>query len=74
MYDQKFLIEESVHIAVQINGKLRDAIIVPTNQTGDKEQVEMLARASTKVAGFLAGKSIQNVIYVPGRLINFVML
>ena len=56
---------------VQINGKLRWRIQVPTDI--DQPALEAAARADAKVAELLAGKTVVKAIVVPGRLVNFVV-
>jgi len=56
---------------VQVNGKVRGKITVSADVT--QEQIESLALADPKVAGFLDGKKVQRMVYVPGRLLNIVM-
>lgn len=62
--------EDSVRIAVQVNGRTRDEVEVPAGAS--QEAVEAAARASAKVQAFLTGTPAK-VIYVPGRIINFVL-
>jgi leucyl-tRNA synthetase len=68
--DEAVAAEEKLTIIVQINGKLRDRLIVPVG-TPDSE-IEKLALISEKVIAGLSGKSIQKVIVLPGRLVNIV--
>ena len=56
---------------VQINGKLRGLVRVPTDASRDA--LEAAARADEKVQAALAGKTVVKVIVVPGKLINFVV-
>jgi leucyl-tRNA synthetase len=70
VYDPAALIEDEVEIIIQVNGKLRDRLIVPKEIS--KEEVEKLALASPKVAEFTAGLTIRKVIVVPGKLVNVV--
>ncbi|MFA5021859.1 MAG: leucine--tRNA ligase [Patescibacteria group bacterium] len=63
--------EEEVDLVVQVNGKFRDRIRVPADIT--EQRAETLARESEKVNKYLADKTIKNIIFVPGRLINFVV-
>ncbi len=72
-YNPKFLEEETVLIIVQVNGKLRDTVSVKRQASSVREEVELLVRESAKVATFLAGKAIKKTIFVPGKLINFVV-
>jgi len=64
------LVDDTVEIPVQIGGKIRTKIIVPTN--ADKAAYEAAAMADDKVQAALAGKTIQKVIIVPGKMINIV--
>ena len=70
-WDEQFLIEDEMEIVLQVNGKVRDKIIVPKDAT--REAVEALARSSAKIAEWTAGKDIKKVIVVPGRLVNLVV-
>jgi len=70
-YSEEALEEEKLLIVVQVNGKVRGKITVSADVT--QEQIESLALADPKVAGFLDGKKVQRMVYVPGRLLNIVM-
>lgn len=63
--------EETVRIAVQISGRTREEVEVPVGAT--REEVERAALASERVRGFMGGSEPQRVVYVPGRIINFVL-
>ncbi|MGA3283489.1 MAG: leucine--tRNA ligase [Verrucomicrobiota bacterium] len=67
-FDATLLVEDTLEIPVQVNGKLRDVIKVPAN--ADNAALEAAARASEKVKPFLAGKTIRKVIVVPKKLVN----
>jgi leucyl-tRNA synthetase len=67
------LIPETVTIVIQVNGKLRDQIIVSLPTSRYQPEVERLALASEKVQKYLEGKEVKKVVFVPGRLINFVI-
>ena len=69
-YDPALLIDETVTLAIQVNGKLRDTITVARGLP--KDQVEALALASAKVQAQLAGAVPRKVIVVPDRLVNIV--
>ncbi len=64
---------DEVTIVVQVNGKMRDSILVPTAQGGDREVLLAQAQAAPNAAKFLAGKEIRKVVVVPGKLINLVV-
>ncbi|OGY51117.1 MAG: leucine--tRNA ligase [Candidatus Buchananbacteria bacterium RIFCSPHIGHO2_02_FULL_56_16] len=70
-FDEKLIVATEITLVVQINGKVRDSLHAPADIT---EQVaERAARARPKIAGYLEGKQVKNIIFVPGRLINFVV-
>ncbi|HOD66991.1 MAG TPA: leucine--tRNA ligase [candidate division Zixibacteria bacterium] len=71
VYDPEAVVGETIEIAVQINGKLRDTIRVARD--ADQKTVEAAALAGEKVAKFTEGKTIIKVIYVPGRILNIVV-
>jgi leucyl-tRNA synthetase len=70
-FDATLAEDEQVTVVVQVNGKVRDRLVVPTDAT--REQIEALALASEKVAGQIDGATVRNVVYVPGRLVNIVV-
>ncbi len=69
--DEKLLVDDTVTLGVQVNGKRRDEITVP--QDADKAACEAAALASDKVQKFMDGKTPKKVIVVPGRLVNIVV-
>jgi leucyl-tRNA synthetase len=70
---QELIREEAVVIAVQVNGKLRDTVSVDPAEAVRQEAVETFARGSEKVQRYISGQTILKVIFVPGRLLNFVV-
>ena len=70
-YDEEKAADESVTYAVQVNGKLRGTISVPAETS--KEDALAAAKADEKVAGYLEGKTLVKEIFVPGRMISFVV-
>ncbi len=70
-FDAALLVEDTLEIPVQVNGKLRDVIRVPAN--AGNAALEAAARASEKVQQFIAGKTIKKVIVVPKKLVNLVV-
>ncbi|HEV7212402.1 MAG TPA: leucine--tRNA ligase [Blastococcus sp.] len=69
--DERWLVEDTVQIPVQVNGKVRSQVSVPAD--ADAATLEAAARADEKVAGYLDGATVRRVVAVPGRLINFVL-
>ncbi|MCH8092929.1 MAG: class I tRNA ligase family protein [Proteobacteria bacterium] len=68
--DGALLVDETVTIAVQVNGKLRGTIELPRDAA--REEVEAAALALPKVAAATAGKQVRKVIVVPNRIVNVV--
>ncbi len=69
-YEESLARDESVEIAVQVNGKIKSRIHVPAD--ADDARIEALARADAKVAEALAGKTVRRVIVAKGRLVNLI--
>jgi leucyl-tRNA synthetase len=70
-YDPSKLVEDTVTIVFQVNGKLRGQIVLP--KTATKDDVLAAARADENIRKFTAGKTIVKEIVVPGKLVNFVV-
>ncbi|MFN5855317.1 MAG: hypothetical protein ACK456_05365, partial [Pseudanabaenaceae cyanobacterium] len=58
---------------IQVNGKLRGNMQVPTAASSDRNALEEYARNSDAAKKHLEGKTIKKVIAVPGKLVNFVV-
>ncbi|MDX1705083.1 leucine--tRNA ligase [Pseudidiomarina sp.] len=69
-YDEKALVESSVLIVIQVNGKVRGKLTVPADASA--ETVIAAALQDENVARFTADKTIRKQIYVPGKLVNIV--
>ena len=70
-YDLGLIQDDTVTVAVQVNGKFRATIELASD--ADKDAALDAARNQDKVATYLAGKTIRREIVVPGRLVNFVL-
>ncbi len=70
-YDPELAAEETLELVIQVNGRVRDRIVVPV--TISEEEAVARARAAERVQAYLAGRRIERVVYVPGRLVNFVV-
>jgi leucyl-tRNA synthetase len=70
-YDESMLMESSVEIPVQINGKLKSRTTVSVDCS--KEHLEQAARSDKKIVPLLEGKQIVKTVVVPGRMVNFVV-
>jgi leucyl-tRNA synthetase len=67
-FDPALLVESTIELPVQVNGKLRDKIVVPAEAT--TAEIEQLALASDRLKPYLEGKTIKKVIVVPKKVVN----
>ncbi|ACG74043.1 leucyl-tRNA synthetase [Anaeromyxobacter sp. K] len=70
-FDPALIVADTVTIAVQVNGKLRGEVQAPA--AAGEAEVRALAEADEKVKVHLAGKTVRKVVFVPKRLVNFVV-
>ena len=70
-YDESALVKDEVQIILQINGRLKDKLMLPNDS--DKEVVEEAARASDRFKEATDGHDVVKVIFVPNKIINFVV-
>jgi len=68
--DESALVQDSLTLVIQVNGKLRGQIEVPADAS--REAVEAAARSNENVQRFTEGLTIRKVIVVPGKLVNIV--
>ena len=71
IWRQEYLVQDSIEVPVQVNGKLRGKVTVANGAT--QEQIVAAAQADATVAAHLAGKTIRKQIYIPGRMLNLVV-
>ena len=69
--DERFLVTSTLQIAVQVNGKLRGNVTVSAD--AQKAEILQAAKASENVSRHIEGKTVLKEIYVPGRIVNFVV-
>jgi leucyl-tRNA synthetase len=69
-HDESLLVENEVELAVQVNGKVRERLVISKDAT--KEEIEKAALTSEKVREATTGQSIVKVVVVPGKLVNIV--
>ena len=70
-YNEEFCIEDTIEIAVQVNGKLRGTVMIASD--AEKDDAITIAKSDAKIADFIAGKDIVKEIYVPKKLVNIVV-
>ena len=71
VYDEKFLVQDKVTIVIQVNGKLRGEVEIETDT--EEAKVVEAAKTNQKVAGYLKDQAIRKTIFVPNKLVNFVI-
>ncbi|OEF96897.1 leucine--tRNA ligase [Vulcanibacillus modesticaldus] len=71
-YNEEYLVLDEVEIVIQVNGKIRGKIVIPTSLS--KEEVEEKVLGLEKISEWTQGKQIRKVIVVPGKLVNIVVV
>lgn len=69
-YDESLITDETITVAIQVNGKIRDELLVARDI--DQDSILAIAKDSSKVKKYLEGTEIVKVIYVPGKLLSIV--
>ncbi len=70
-YDEQYLTSDTITIVVQINGKVRAQLEVPADAAED--QIVSEAKSHDKIQAILAGQNIKKTVYVPKKLVSFVI-
>jgi leucyl-tRNA synthetase len=70
-FDPALCVEDTVEVAVQVNGKMRGTVTVSRDTAEDEVKVAVLA--NEKMAAHVAGKDVRRVIFVKNRLINLIV-
>jgi len=70
-WDQSKIVEDTVEIAVQFNGRVRGKVVLPVNAT--QEEAKEAVLKDERLKGYWDGKQIVKIIYVPGRILNIVV-
>ena len=72
-YDDSKITSDTVNITIQINGKVRGILNMGSEISKDEESVTSLAKEDKKIAKWLDGQTVKKIIFVSGKLINFVV-
>ncbi len=72
-FNEEYLKEDEIMYPVQVNGKVRADIFVPADKAKNKDYVLEIAKSENKVKKYLAEGNLVKEIFVPGRIINFVV-
>lgn len=71
IHSEEYLVSDTMTIAVQVNGKLRGEVIIASDAA--QSAIEAAARAQQTIAGYLGESPAKRVVYVPGKILNFVV-
>lgn len=70
-YDEEKTVDDEIEIVVQINGKIKDKLMIAAGL--DKDGTQEAAMNTDKIKGLIEGKNVVKVIAVPGKLVNIVV-
>lgn len=71
VFDEKALVKDEVEIAIQINGKIKERIMIPSD--ANDEEIKALSLATAAIQKETDGKTVVKVIVIKGRLVNIVV-
>ena len=69
-YDEAALVRSEIELVVQVNGKLRDRLMI--SKDADEEAAKAAAFSSSKVTEHLEGKTVRKIVFIPGKIFNIV--
>jgi len=70
-FDKKIIIDDEITIPIQVNGKLRDEVVVPNDIS--KEEIKAQVLKQEKIKKYIGEKKVKKVIYIKGRIVNVVI-
>ncbi len=73
VFDPRLTQEDQVTVVIQVNGKVRGQIKVASDQISDRERVLVAAKEEESIIKWITDQHIAKEIYVPGKVINFVL-
>jgi leucyl-tRNA synthetase len=71
VYDEKYLIEDMIEMAVLVDGRVRTRITVPREES--QENIKRMALEDSRVKEYTGSRSVKQLIIVPGRVVNIVL-
>ncbi|HWS48910.1 MAG TPA: leucine--tRNA ligase [Candidatus Methanoperedens sp.] len=71
--EKEYLVGDKIMLAVAVNGKVREQLEISSEKVRDEKDVLMRAKSLKKLSIWLMGKKIVKEIYVPGKMVNFVL-
>jgi leucyl-tRNA synthetase len=73
VFNESFLVEDTISLPIQINGKVRDNLVIDASEAKNKELILAEAKKLDGVKRHLEGKTLRKEIFVPGRIVNLVV-
>lgn len=73
VFNENFLVEDTISLPIQINGKVRDNLVIDASEAKNKELILTEAKKLDGVKRHLEGKTLRKEIFVPGRIVNLVV-
>lgn len=70
-FEEKYLVTEEVVVVIQVNGKRRGEFVVQKAELNNEEKIK--SQAQNIASKYLEGASIKKIVYVPGKIVNFVI-
>lgn len=71
-HDPSLIVEETITLPVQVNGKMRGSLSITTDQADNQDDLVAMATADAKIGKYVTG-TIRKVILVPGRILNIIV-
>ena len=73
VWDENILVEETIVVAIAINGKVRGEVCIDSHLRGNDVEVIKMAKENQKIKPWIDGKILIKEIYIPGKMVNFVI-
>jgi leucyl-tRNA synthetase len=73
VFNENFLVEDTISLPIQINGKVRENLVIDASEAKNKELILAEAKKLDGVKRHLEGKTLRKEIFVPGRIVNLVV-
>ncbi len=72
-YEAKYITRSEATIIIQVNGKVRGQMTVESGKAFDQKTIESEAKKDERIQKWLEGKTVRNIVFIPGKIINFVI-
>jgi leucyl-tRNA synthetase len=72
-YDEQYLVEEQILLVIQINGKVREKILIDNDIVSSKEEIEKIVLENPKIKNLISNQAVKKIVYIPGKIFNLVV-